>query len=233
MALPYFYEPSVTAITSNFTLSEETHHHCVQVLRMKEGEQLQLTNGKGLLVTAALAAISKKQSVVSILDEKKIASPLKQVSLAVSLLKNASRFEWLLEKATELGVTEITPLLCDRTERQHFRFDRMNGIIIAAMLQSQQSFLPTLHQPVSAEKCIMQTTYQQKLIAHCEEDTRTPLRSISISNRCQILIGPEGDFSPKEIELALANQFQPVMLGNTRLRTETAAVAAATLLCMQ
>jgi 16S rRNA (uracil1498-N3)-methyltransferase len=232
MALPYFYEETITTTATTFELSAATHHHCVQVLRMREGELLQLTNGKGLLVTAALQTISKKQTTVNITATKQFDAPTKQVSLAVSLLKNASRFEWLLEKATELGVTDIVPLLCDRTERQHFRFDRMNGILIAAMLQSQQTYLPHLHQPTTVEQVLTQSAYEQQLIAHCEESKRTPLRHLSILNSVQLLIGPEGDFSAKEIALALQHQYQPVLLGNTRLRTETAAIAAATLLCM-
>jgi len=232
MSLPFFYEPTLTASQQSFQLSDETHHHCVQVLRMKEGDHIQLTNGKGLLVTSALKAIVRKQTVVEIIGEQQMVQPDKQVSLAVGLLKNASRFEWCLEKATELGVTEIIPLLCKRTERQHFRFDRMQGILVAAMLQSQQTFLPVLHEPTSVEKMIPASAYQQKLMAHCEEASRTPLHTLAISTSVQILIGPEGDFTTAEIELALQHGFQPVLLGNTRLRTETAAIAAATLLCM-
>ena len=148
----------------------------------------------------------------------------------ISILKNAGRLEWFLEKAAEIGVSEIIPLLCKRTERQHFRFDRMNAVLIAAILQSQQTWLPQLHEPTDVKTFIQQSSYQQKLIAHCENDTKQELSNLSIQDHVQILIGPEGDFTHEEIEFALQNQYQPVSLGNTRLRTETAGVVAASLL---
>ncbi|MEO7529875.1 MAG: RsmE family RNA methyltransferase, partial [Sediminibacterium sp.] len=151
-------------------------------------------------------------------------------SIAISLLKNASRLEWFLEKATEIGATEIQPLLCERTEHSRFRFERMNGILIAAMLQSQQAWLPILHEPGDFADIIAKSFYQQKIIAHCEEDTKQLIKHLPASNETQILIGPEGDFSPAEIRLALENKYLPISLGETRLRTETAGIVAVTLL---
>jgi 16S rRNA (uracil1498-N3)-methyltransferase len=145
-------------------------------------------------------------------------------------LKNASRFEWFLEKATEIGVTEIIPVISKRTERQHFRFDRMNGILIAAMLQSQQTFLPVLHEPIFYSEIFKFSGCETKLIAHCVDDNKVEIKDITISNNTQILIGPEGDFMPDEIAQALQHNYQPVTLGNTRLRAETAGIVAATLL---
>ena len=163
-------------------------------------------------------------------ESKTIAAPTKKISIAISLLKTAARFEWFLEKATEIGVCEIQPLISARTEHTRFRHDRMNAIVIAAMLQSQQVWLPILQEPVEFTKYIPRSNYAQKLIAHCEEEQKQLIKNLPVSSDTQILIGPEGDFTPEEIELALANQYLPVTLGDTRLRAETAGVVAATLL---
>jgi 16S rRNA (uracil1498-N3)-methyltransferase len=229
MALPFFYEQQIAPGTTAFTLSEETSKHCVQVLRMKEGEQLNLTDGKGSLFTATILSPGKKHTEVKIEDVKFTAQAVRKVTIAISLLKNNSRFEWLLEKATEIGVSQIIPLICSRTERQKFRYDRMNNILIAAMLQSQQTWLPGLQEPIKFDN-ILSTDHQQKFIAHCQEQQKQELKSFSIARNVLMLIGPEGDFSPEEISAALQNNFQPVSLGQTRLRTETAGVVAATLL---
>src|SRR6202008_2255087 len=134
--------------TKELVLNEETSKHVVQVLRMQNGEQLNLTDGKGNLFTAAIIDNNKRGCVVKVLTNNQQPSTTNKISIAISLLKNTNRFEWFLEKATELGVNEIIPLLCDRTERTNFRHDRMNGILISAMLQSQQCWLPVLHEPI-------------------------------------------------------------------------------------
>ncbi len=232
MALPYFFEPSVTFTSTHFQLSEETSKHCIQVLRMKSGEPLELTNGKGGLYTARITQEDKRHCTVILEKENLIPAPQKQISIAISLLKNTSRFEWFLEKATEIGVTEIIPLICARTEHTRFRFDRMQQILIAAMLQSQQSWLPILHEPVKLTSYITEAAQTQKLIAHCEENQKISLAGITTTNNSLLLIGPEGDFTPQEITLALDKGFKPVSLGNTRLRTETAGIVGATLLAI-
>lgn len=232
MALPFFYAEAINTSNNRYTLEEDTSKHVVQVLRMKPGEALQLTNGAGDLFTAEIATGHKKHCEVVITASYQQPASNRKVAIGISLLKNASRFEWFLEKATEIGVTEIFPLLCQRTEKQRFRQDRMQHILVSAMLQSQQTWLPRLHEPIQVEKLIKENTTEIKLIAHCVEGekqsllnykTNTPSNSI-------ILIGPEGDFSPKEIDLALQHQFKPVTLGETRLRTETAGMVAATIL---
>lgn len=229
MALPFFYQPEIVA-ASSIILSEETSRHCVQVLRMKEGERLQLTDGKGNAYVAAITKSDKKHCTVAIESTSFLPPPSRQISIGISLLKNANRFEWFLEKATEMGVSDIIPLLCSRTERQHFRHDRMQSIVIAAMLQSQQVWLPILHEPTNVASVIEKSANAQKLIAHCEESDKAIISGLDIANDTQILIGPEGDFSIPEIEMALQHHYQPVSLGNTRLRTETAGVVAAALL---
>jgi len=232
MSLPYFFEPSVSFSPTHFQLSEETSKHCIQVLRMKSGEPLELTNGKGGLYTARITQEDKRHCTVVIEKENIIPAPQKKISIAISLLKNTSRFEWFLEKATEIGITEIIPLICSRTEHTRFRFDRMQQILVAAMLQSQQSWLPILHEPVKIANCINEATPTQKLIAHCEENQKTSLSNIKKENNCLLLIGPEGDFTVQEITAALEKGFIPVSLGNTRLRTETAGIVGATLLAI-
>jgi 16S rRNA (uracil1498-N3)-methyltransferase len=230
MSLPYFFEPSVSFTSSHFELSEETSKHCIQVLRMKSGEAIELTNGIGGLYTASIAQEDKRHSTVIIEKETIVPPPEKKISIAISLLKNASRFEWFLEKATEIGVTEIIPLICSRTEHHRFRFDRMQQILVAAMLQSQQTWLPVLHEPVKFDSFVSVAMQTQKLIAHCEENQKTSLADIKTGNSSILLIGPEGDFTSQEITEALKNGFEPVSLGNTRLRTETAGIVGATLL---
>jgi 16S rRNA (uracil1498-N3)-methyltransferase len=231
MALPFFYIEEIIA-KNNLVLNEETSKHIIQVLRMQNGEQLQLTDGKGNLFTAEIIDNNRKRCTVKIIQTASN-QQTGNITIAISLVKNANRFEWFLEKAAEIGINEIIPLICTRTEKQHFRQDRMQGILISAMLQSQQIFLPVLHDPIKLDEVISKASQVQKFIAHCEDENNkvqltgkllTPLAS------SLILIGPEGDFTKDEIQQALKNNFVPVALGNTRLRTETAGMVAAALL---
>ena len=236
MALPIFYIEQYDASSSLLTLNEETSKHVVQVLRMQTGEQINLTDGKGNLLTAEITEAHKRNCEVKIRESNFKPQGKRAITIAISLVKNASRFEWFLEKATELGVSEIVPLICERTERQHFRYERMKGILVSAMLQSKQVWLPQLHEPVKFDEFIYQTSMSDemvKLIAHCEDADKQQLSNLQIvsTSNTTIFIGPEGDFTQHEIELALQHQYAPVALGETRLRTETAGVAAAVLLC--
>jgi 16S rRNA (uracil1498-N3)-methyltransferase len=153
-----------------------------------------------------------------------------EICIGISLLKNTGRFEWFLEKATEIGVTEIIPLLCERTEKQHFRYERMRQIVISAMMQSKQTWLPSLQEPAPVAKVFNASTYDIKYIAHCEDELKSPLADFRKPRKAQILIGPEGDFTSDEISAAREKGYVPVSLGETRLRTETAGVVAAVLL---
>lgn len=236
MSLPIFYIESTVAVNDVITLPEDASKHIVQVLRMTSGNSIQLANGEGHLLNAEIINDHKKKCGVRITSLETILPAARKVSIGISLLKNNSRFEWFLEKATEIGVQEIIPLLCERTERQQFRYDRMKNILVSAMLQSQQAWLPVLHQPVAFEQLFREedtVLATQKFVAHCMPSARQSLNdSIDPSRSSQlILIGPEGDFTQEEITLALERQFVPVTLGNTRLRTETAGVVAAALLC--
>ena len=257
MALPFFYISSYEPGLPEITLDEDNSRHIVQVLRMRMGEELQLTDGKGVLLTATIVDDHKKKCRVKVSTAVSHPAKERSVSLAISLVKNASRFEWFLEKATEIGVSEIIPLLGEHTERQQTRQDRLQNILVSAMLQSQQSWLPILRPPTPISQLITDSRQDRRFIAHCLE---APLPTSSLTEAIRqaatgidkpdaattgpagsnaltsspsqlILIGPEGDFSPKEVELALEHQFIPVTLGSNRLRTETAGVVAATLLC--
>jgi len=233
MSLPFFYKEDIDLTTTNVVLDEDTSKHIVQVLRMKNGEQLQLTNGKGNLFTCEITDDNRKKCAVTIIQKSEIANLKSKITIAISLIKNNTRLEWFLEKATEIGVNEIIPLICERTEKTAFKFERMKSILVSAMLQSQQTWLPVLHEPVKFTVLIKQAAQEQKFIAHCEDEnnkqqlTKEPINQLT--NKL-ILIGPEGDFTTAEIKQALENNFIPVALGNTRLRTETAGIVAATLL---
>jgi 16S rRNA (uracil1498-N3)-methyltransferase len=236
MALPFFYSDTITITTTTFILNEETSKHVVQVLRMQIGQALQLTNGKGYLFDATITDNNRKQCTVSITAVKFIAAE-NTTTIAISLLKNTNRFEWFVEKATEFGIQQIIPLLCDRTEKTAFKNERIQSIAVSAMLQSQQTWLPIITTPQKIKKIIELQQYTNKYIAHCLEETakiQLPKAAAATenytSNTTIILIGPEGDFTVPEIELALHHQYQAVALGNTRLRTETAGIAAAVML---
>jgi 16S rRNA (uracil1498-N3)-methyltransferase len=256
MSLPSFYIPSYTAGQQEVLLDEDNSRHVIQVLRMNPGELLQLTDGRGNLLEGEIVDAHKKRCRVAV--RSVLTSPPSQlnVTIAISPVKNASRFEWFLEKATEIGVSRIVPLLCERTERQSIRTHRLRTILISAMLQSQQTWLPILPEPTTFSQLIGQSAdtspvatggaeaaagiAELRLIAHCLEAPR-PTTSLADLVREQaapasgtlILIGPEGDFTPKEVKMALTAGYLPVGLGANRLRTETAGVVAATLLCIK
>ncbi|MEO6681313.1 MAG: RsmE family RNA methyltransferase [Ginsengibacter sp.] len=232
MQLPFFYE-EVLQEKSPMVLSDESSRHIVQVLRMKEGENIQITNGKGILLTTEITLAHKKKTEVKIIKKETHPPGMAQSAIAISLVKNTGRFEWFLEKATEIGVTEIIPLRCKRTEKSHFREDRMKMILVSAMLQSRQVWLPILFPPTKYPDFISQSnSYDKKFIAHCIEDQKRELKEFTGQDHSSkiVLIGPEGDFTPEEIEQAINEHFIPVSLGTNRLRTETAAIVAAVML---
>jgi 16S rRNA (uracil1498-N3)-methyltransferase len=228
-SLPFFYEPNLHANENLFDVQEANAHHMLQVLRMKQGEKVNVTNGQGLILNCSIASASKKTCTLQKLDQQFVPKPANEIAIGISLVKNNTRFEWFLEKATEIGMQTIIPLLCHRTEKQHFRYDRMQQICVSAMLQSQQYWLPHLHAPTSFAD-VLEMPFNTKMIAHCLETDKKQLSDLSAETSKLMLIGPEGDFTEAEIQAAIAKQFVPIMLGETRLRTETAGVVAATLL---
>lgn len=233
MALPFFYKQDLDSLAVDVLLDEDTSKHIVQVLRMENKAQLQLTNGRGDLFTAEITDSNRKKCGVRVLKVDHLKRSANNTILAISLIKNSHRFEWFLEKVTEIGVFQIVPIICARTEKTAFKFDRMKSILISAMLQSQQSWLPILQEPLKFADFVKQVDSMNKFIAHCENsEAKIQLHTYQPFTDSAILIGPEGDFTSGEIALALQNNFIPVALGNTRLRTETAGVVAATLLAM-
>ena len=230
MSAPYFYEPQIKLGTTTFTCSEETSKHCAQVLRMQVGDTLQITNGVGNIFEATILDAHKKNTTVQIIKEHAVASASQKIILGISILKNAVRLEWLFEKATEMGVHSIVPLLCERTIHERFKTDRMHHIIQSAMIQSQQAWLPNLSQPIPFKDFIHRYNATDKYIAHCEPSSKASIKTLPISNDLLMAIGPEGDFTINEIEMAMDAQFQPIGLGPTRLRTETAGLFALSVL---
>jgi 16S rRNA (uracil1498-N3)-methyltransferase len=234
MSLPYFFIEQLTATSRSLVLNEEQSKHIIQVLRMQKGDEILLTDGKGNKAHARILDDHRKHCEVEIISVTKEDETPQNVCIAISLIKNASRFEWFLEKVTEIGVSEIIPLICERTEKEKFRHDRLHNILVSAMLQSQQCWLPILQEPVAFEKLSKENRQGLRFIAHCLPAQKQQLSSLLTPafalQDTIILIGPEGDFTENEIQLALSNSFIPVALGNTRLRTETAGLVAATLL---
>jgi 16S rRNA (uracil1498-N3)-methyltransferase len=235
MSLPFFFTEPINDTYPIVVLDEENSKHIVQVLRMQAGKQIKLTDGLGNIYIVEITEAHKKRCVVKIISKEFTAQTKNKVCIAISPVKNNSRLEWFLEKATEIGVTEIVMLMCERTEKQNIRLDRMKGILISAMLQSKQAWLPVLEEPKKYTEYVKSIQSSNKFIAHCEEDKKTSLKEITnqLTSQSTILIGPEGDFTKEEIALALQNNFIPIALGSTRLRTETAALVAATLLCVK
>jgi 16S rRNA (uracil1498-N3)-methyltransferase len=230
MSIPFFYEAQLPITPGLFTLSEESSKHCSIVLRMKPGTSIALTNGLGLKCLGEIVAADKKKTVVQLSAFEQTPSPNTKNNIAISFVKNAARMEWFLEKATEIGISAFYPLIADRTERTHFKKERWEQILVSAMLQSQQTYKPVLHDPVQFKQLIQQPLNDQLLLAHCEPGEKIAIQSINPAVNTMLLIGPEGDFTPSEIEMAANAGAIMISLGNTRLRTETAGIAAAVLL---
>jgi 16S rRNA (uracil1498-N3)-methyltransferase len=196
-------------------------------LRKKDSDILHVTNGLGLLFKTEITLASDNKCTVKILSIEKTEEKKYKLHLAVAPTKMNDRYEWFLEKATEIGIHEITPIICDRSERKTINTDRFEKIILSAMKQCNQMYLPILNPVVTLKDFLKTQRNGNLLIAHCEETNKKSLKSVlSPSTDYTILIGPEGDFSTKEIVLALENNYIPVSLGETRLRTETAAIVA-------
>lgn len=233
MDIPFFFADQQFELNTELDLIEETSKHIVSVLRMKAGDQIQLTNGRGELCAAEIILTSKKICRVRLYDLQQMPKNKKQSVIAISLLKNSGRWEWFLEKAAELGIDTVVPIICDRTERQFFRKERMQNILVSAMLQSKQYWITKLDDPLSVNQFLQKYGgYNHVFIAHCEGETRSELSDSLNQNmdHAIVLIGPEGDFTKDEIERSVMEGFREVSLGSTRLRTETAGITAAVLL---
>ena len=222
-----FYAPDIT--TDNYILPEDESRHCVRVLRLTEGDTLHLTDGRGNLHTARIVSASPKRCEIAVTET--VAQYGKRpygLTMAVAPTKNNDRFEWFLEKATEIGIDRIVPLECARSERRAYKTDRGNKVIESAMKQSLKAYHPQLDELTRFADVVQMPFGGGKFIAHCEESgDKRLLRDLLEKGRdALVLIGPEGDFSPEEIRLAATNGFREISLGTSRLRTETAALAA-------
>ncbi len=220
-----FFAPDLTS--GVYHLNKDESRHCIKVLRLNMGDALHITNGRGILVEAKLIEPDPKKCVVEILNTQKgFEKRNYRLHIAVAPTKNISRFEWFLEKATEIGIDEITPLICEHSERKVVKPERLEKILIGAMKQSLKAYLPVLNEAVNFFDFINKPFNDQKLIASYTEGNSNLKNIYQLGQEALILIGPEGDFSPSEAERANNAGFSQINLGNSRLRTETAAVVA-------
>lgn len=222
-----FYNPDIDQHTQQLSFSRDESKHIVKVLRKSVGDALQITNGKGWLFNAEISGADIKNCVV-VITSKSFQEPKPyRLHLAVAPTKMNDRYEWFLEKATEIGIDTITPIICDHSERKVIKTDRFEKILQSAMKQSLHYYMPHLNETLTFNEFVSKEIKGQKFIAHCEESDRKSLKhELKSTENVTLLIGPEGDFSNREIELAISQKFVPVTLGNMRLRTETAAVVA-------
>ena len=227
-----FYIPDISGSTAG--LNPEESRHCIRVLRLKKGDPVHLLNGKGSLFEAMILDPDPKGCKLLIVNEQKPQNPRSyQLTVAIAPTKNIDRFEWFLEKSTEIGIDRIVPVICRHSERKEIKPDRLEKILAAAMKQSGQLYLPELTRAHSFTELVSQPFPGDKMIAHCESSDKKELKnSIIPGNNVLILIGPEGDFDPSEISQAIGKGFLPVSLGNSRLRTETAGLVACHTVCL-
>ena len=222
-----FYNPTINESQTSFVFDKEESKHIIKVLRKKESDILHVTNGLGFLFTTEITIASDNKCTVKIVSFEKQEAPKYHLHLAVAPTKMNERYEWFLEKATEIGIQEITPIICEHSERKIIKTDRFQKILESAMKQSLHYYLPQLNEPIAFNDFVKTKKSGQLFIAHCEEIAKKSLKNeVKTSEDVTILIGPEGDFSVKEIQQAIAANFIPVSLGATRLRTETAAIVA-------
>lgn len=221
-----FYTPELSG--NIYTLDETESKHCIRVLRLEKGDEITLVDGCGGFFTAEITDPNPKQCAVKVIKSELNFGLLNfQVHIAIAPTKNIERMEWFLEKATEIGITRITPLLCRYSERKEIKNNRLEKVMVSAMKQSLKAYLPQLGELTKFNEFIRQPFEGQKFIAHCEEKQRELLKNVVKSGENYlILIGPEGDFSSEEIDMAIKAGFRPVSLGVSRLRTETAGVVA-------
>ena len=220
-----FYTPD---IAHSHELPADEAAHALRVLRLQPGDEVRLTDGQGGFYHARISECNRKRCMVEVIEREEQA-PLWRghLHLALAPTKNMDRMEWLAEKATEIGFDELTFLNCQWSERRIVKGERIEKILISAMKQSLKARLPKLNDITDFAQFVKQPVSGQKFIAHCHEGEKTPLRqALQPAQDALVLIGPEGDFSPDEVALAVAEGFTPVTLGNTRLRTETAALIA-------
>lgn len=211
-------------------LTAEESKHCIKVLRMGMGQELWITDGRGTMCRCEIISPDHRACEVSVIERIENHQQRNHyLHIALATTKNSARIEWFLEKAVEIGIDEITPVVCDHSERDSIKTDRLEKIIVSAMKQSLKAYKPKLNNPTPIIQLINNAPEGIKAICHCEDTQKTTLKDIYRPHEpITILIGPEGDFSIREIQTAIEHQFLPVSLGDCRLRTETAALYAVT-----
>jgi 16S rRNA (uracil1498-N3)-methyltransferase len=223
-----FYAPDISG--EEYIFPQDESKHIAKVLRLKEGDKINITDGKGNLYISEIVESDIKQCKVKIISkEAEVGKRNFSVHIAIAPTKNIKRFEWFLEKCTEIGVDEITPLNCQFSERRHIRNDRLNRVISSAMKQSVKMYHPVLNEMTGFEDFLSSdaTNAENRFIAICDEEPKDHLKNAcEIGKDVVVIIGPEGDFSDKEKESAIEKGFQPVTISVSRLRTETAGVVA-------
>ncbi len=220
-----FYTPDIQS--DEYLLNEEESRHCSKVLRLGPGDQVKLIDGKGTRYLAEILRPERKQVCLRVLDRQFYPKPAHYFHLAIAPTKNIDRLEWLLEKATEVGVDEISLLVCERSERKSVKVDRLEKIITAAVKQSLSVYHPRIHDCIPFATFVANAQADQRLIAHCmEEDKKTISACVLPGTSSLVMIGPEGDFSASELRLALEKGFESITLGEKRLRTETAGLVS-------
>jgi len=224
-----FYNPDLDGSFKQFSFSSDESKHIIKVLRKKENDILQITNGQGRVFQVKILDANTKKCKAQIISSEKKHRPMHTLHLVVAPTKMNDRFEWFLEKATEIGVNEITPIICARSERKVIKLDRLNKVLQSAMKQSLQAYLPQLNPAITFDEYLKEEKSGLLFIAHCQEGEKMELkRRVAADKDVTILIGPEGDFTTDELNMAFENNFLPVSLGKNRLRTETAAIVACT-----
>lgn len=222
-----FYDEHIEPSAHEHTLNEEESKHIIRVLRMENGDKIGLLNGKGGFFTCEITDAHPKRCRLKIVHVEQTAKPDYDIHIAVGPTKQMERIEWFIEKATEIGITEISLIDCENGERAKINSERLLKKAVSAMKQSHRTFLPKINPIQKVNDFIVQ--HPNGLIAHCYENHKNDFTAVFQPVSCPILIGPEGDFSQKEIEKALDNGYKTITLGPNRLRTETAALYA----CMQ
>ena len=222
-----FFNPDISENSQQISFSKDESKHIVKVLRKSVGDVLEITNGNGWMFQARITVVDLKNCLAEIISKTLQPKKAYALHLAVAPTKMNDRYEWFLEKATEIGIDSLTPIICDHSERKTVKEDRFEKILQSAMKQSLNCYMPKLNKAISFKEFMNQDITGQRFIAHCQHLQRVSLKNeLKAETEVTILIGPEGDFSVKEIEMAIHNNFIPVTLGETRLRTETAAIVA-------
>ncbi len=222
-----FYKTDI--ISEQLVLDTDESVHSIKVLRHRRGDLIRIIDGKGGFYVAEIENADPKACKVKIISKiDNYEKPSYELHIAIAPTKKLDRFEWFVEKATEIGVSSITPLICQRSERRTIRIDRLEKVAIAAMKQSVKAYLPRIYEPIEYIDYVEKNLPGSKFIAHCMDGVKKDIRTVELSDSITILIGPEGDFTSEEVMFAIQNDYESLSLGEYRLRTETAGVVSCT-----